>query len=245
MNTDNRFASLAEAMKTIAERSRDRETMARLLFRAAMSYPKLLLELLGFGEQLVMDRCRAHVDRHLRQADHARPDEAPRAAAAEAVRSLHTAPAAKILPTLPRRRVNPERKKEQRSRDARAQLVRDLAQSAAGVDPAVATKHARETIDTALALARREFDERIVANVDVRWGDLTMEHLDSLEINVAFLAELRECMRELRDAGRFPDEKTPLREILSPEEMRAIKERCYAKREAAQHAVRMLRISRG
>src|SRR5690606_37832589 len=98
-------------------------------------------------------------------------------------------------------------------------------------------------IDTSLALAQREFDERITANVDVRWGDLTLRHLEQLEVNVEFLAELRECMREL--APRLPNDTTPLREVLPPDEMRAIKERCKARRDAAIHAVETMRIARG
>lgn len=221
---DDRFGSLADAMRHIVSISRDRAVQERMLVRAVMMYPKLLLDLFDVRHDEVVSRCGKYVDRWQQQPQ--QPEE-------RRERILRIASPAKA-----------QRKKEARTRDAKAQLVRDLVQNAPpGADPVAATRVARQMIDTSLALAEREFDERITANVDVRWGDLTLRHLGQLEVNVEFLAELRECMREL--AHRLPNDTTPLREVLPPDEMRTIKERCKARRDAAIHAVEAMRIARG
>lgn len=221
---NDRNPSLQGVAATVLERSRDDQQAAiRMLLAAVMMNGNLLAELFGMSREQVRERCAEFL----------------RGMGASVNVPIHSG----IIPEPPRRAVNPERKKEARTRDAKAQLVRDLVQSAKGADPVQATKLARQTIDATLALAQREFDERIVANVDVRWGDLTMRHLESLEVNVAFLGELRQCLRELRDAGRFRDETTPLRDILSANEMREIKARCGAKREAAVHALESLKVA--
>jgi len=212
-----------------------------MLLHCVLAYPHLLCELLGVSQQQVADRCRAYVHAHQQQqktepAAPLKPEEPPRASQT-----------GRILPAPPpRRAVDPARKKEIRTRDARAQLIRDLAQAAGkDVDPAIATRHARASVETAMSLAKRVFEQRIVANVNVKWGDLTLQHLDSLEVNVPYLAEIRECLRELRDAGRLPDATTPLSDVLTPQEMEAIIARCDGKREDAVHALHQLRLARG
>lgn len=246
---DDRKPTLAEVTETVLERAKgDHAAAVRMLLASVMMDVGLLLQLLGMDRENV----RARADEYLRkkvsdvQLRAQRAAHTPSGSGASQGTSPSGSAPTRILPSPPRRAINPARKKEARTRDAKAQLVRDLVQQAPAVtDPAAATRLARRMIDATLVLAQREFDERITANVDVKWGDLTLEHLDRLEINVPYLAEIRDCMRELRDAGRLPDRKTELRSVLSPEEMRAMKARCYAKRDAARHAIETMRMLNG
>lgn len=237
MTTEERFGSLQTAMQHLASMTTDVATMERMLVRAVMTYPHLLCELYGLRHEEVVSRCRSKI-RAFTMDSGSRVPASPATAAP---------PAPRILPSPPQRRpVAPDRKKEARTRDAKAQLVRDLVQKApAGADPAAATKFARQTIDASLALAQREFDERITASVDFRWGDLSLRHLDNLEVSVEYLSEIREGLRELAGQGRLPNETVELRDVLAPHEMKAFKERCKARRDAAIHAVETMRLTRG